>query len=427
MFKKLFVGLTRPQLEYEKLPVRLPQAERIPAPKTITLLHPKNEDHRLPSVLGIGDPVKTGQKLSLYSDQNFYVISPVTGTVAGFSPYTGDFGKSYIAITIAVGKDERFDDAFRQKMQNPTMELAAGYLAYVPGNPPWSVLADSENGIKTIVIRGVDPDPMVATSQYIAQSRINDLKKGIGILKEVSGVQDVILITAGESVQGYGHIGAQVKGVKTTYPSALPHMVMKAVLGQVVPAGKTCEDLGVCFFNAEAVASIGKAFESGRLPTTKTLTLVKKDGTSKIVETPIGTPIANILEAYGESVNEYDRVVFGGPMTGSAVYSLEHPVQPDTDSIIVMDRDKAASVSDYPCTNCGECVRICPAEMQVHMLVRFLEANQYEHAAETYDLYSCIECGMCSYVCVSRIPIFQYIRLAKYELQRAKTSEAADA
>lgn len=427
MFKKLFVGLTRPQLEYEKLPVRLPQAERIPAPKTITLLHPKNEDHRLPSVLGIGDPVKTGQKLSLYSDQNFYVISPVTGTVAGLSPYTGDFGKSYIAITIAVGKDESFDDAFRQKMQNPTMELAAGYLAYAPGNPPWSVLADSENGIKTIVIRGVDPDPMVATSQYIAQIRINDLKKGIGILKEVSGVQDIILITAGESVQGYGHIGAQVKGVKTAYPSALPHMVMKAVLGQVVPAGKTCEDLGVCFFNAEAVASIGKAFESGQLPTTKTLTLVKKDGTSKIVETPIGTPIANILEAYGESVNEYDRVVFGGPMTGSAVYALEHPVQPDTDSIIVMDRDQAASVSDYPCINCGECVRICPAEMQVHMLVRFLEANQYEHAAETYDLYSCIECGMCSYVCVSRIPIFQYIRLAKYELQRAKTSEAADA
>ena len=157
------------------------------------------------------------------------------------------------------------------------------------------------------------------------------------------------------------------------------------------------------------------------------MTLVKKDGTSKIVETRIGTPIVNILEAYGETVNEYDRVIFGGPMTGSTVYALEHPVQPDTDSIIVMDRNKAANVSDYPCINCGECVRICPAKMQVHMLVRFLEANQYEHAAETYDLYSCIECGLCSYVCVSRIPIFQYIRLAKYELQRAKTPEAADA
>ena len=427
MFKKLFVGLAPTRLEYEKLPVRLPEAERIPVPKSITLLHPKNEDHRLPSVLGIGDPVKTGQKLSLYPDQNFYVISPVTGTIAGLSPYTGDFGKNYIAITIAPGRDESFDEAFQQQMKNPTMQLAFSYLGYTPGNPPWRVLTDPENGIKTIVIRGLDPDPMVATSQYIAQACLNDLKKGIRILKEITGVQDIILITAGESVQGYGHIGAQVRGVETSYPSALPHMVMKDVLGQVVPAGKTFENLGVCFFNAEAVVSIGKAFESGQLPTTKILTLVKKDGASTIVETRIGTPVANILEAYGETVNEYDRVIFGGPMTGSALYALEHPVQPDTDSIIVLDRDKAAYVSDYPCINCGECVRICPAKMQVHMLVRFLEANQYEHAAETYDLYSCIECGLCSYVCVSRIPIFQYIRLAKYELQRAKTPEAADA
>jgi electron transport complex protein RnfC len=114
-------------------------------------------------------------------------------------------------------------------------------------------------------------------------------------------------------------------------------------------------------------------------------------------------------------------------MTGSAVYALEHPVQPDTDSIIVVDRDKAAYISDYPCINCGECVRNCPAKIQVNMLVRFLEANQYEEAADSYDLYSCIECGLCSYVCVSKIPIFQYIKLAKYELERAKIPEAADA
>jgi electron transport complex protein RnfC len=427
MIKKAFWGLSTPQINYEMLPVHLPETEKVPTRQRITLFHPKNDPLSVPSTLGIGDPVKTGEKLSLYPDQNDYVVSPVTGKIASLSPYTGDFGKNYIAIGITPDGNEIIDDTFQQQRQNPTMELLTEYLVGAPGDPPLSLLADSDGGINTIIIRGLDPDPTVATSQYIAQTRFNDLKKGIEILKQVTEVRDIILITAGETVQGYGHIGARVKSVTPNYPSALPHMVMKDVLGQVVPAGKTCEELGVCFFTAEAVISIGSAFESGQLPTSKTLTFIKKDGTPKIIETRIGTPIADILETFGETVNEFDRIILGGPMTGSAVYALEHPVRPDTDAIIVIDRDKAAYASDYPCINCGECVRTCPAKIQVNMLVRFLEANQYEEAADSYDLHSCVECGLCSFVCVSRIPIFQYIKLAKYELERAQTPEATDA
>ncbi len=204
-------------------------------------------------------------------------------------------------------------------------------------------------------------------------------------------------------------------------------MVMKNVLGEVVPAGKTSMDLGVCFLTAEAVASIGKAFTSGQIPVSKILTLITKDGSRRLIETTIGTPIRDILEAYGVSINKEDRLIFGGPMTGSAVYSLDHPVLPDTNAILVLDRSKAAYASEYPCINCGECVRVCPAQIQIPMLVRFLEAGQYEEAADSYDLFCCIECGLCSFVCVSRIPIFQYIKLAKYELDRAKTSEATNA
>jgi Na+-translocating ferredoxin:NAD+ oxidoreductase subunit C len=201
-------------------------------------------------------------------------------------------------------------------------------------------------------------------------------------------------------------------------------MIIKDLFGQVVPAGKKPENLGYCFMSAEAVASIGTAVSTGKIPTDKILTLIRKDGSTTLVSVRIGTPVSEVFKAGNITVNDKDQVIFGGPLTGSAIYSEDHPIMPDTDAIMVQDKDNIPFVSDYPCVNCGECVRICPARIQVNMLVRLLEPGHYDEAASNYDLHSCIECGLCSFVCVARIPIFQYIRLAKYELDRIRLAEA---
>ena len=132
----------------------------------------------------------------------------------------------------------------------------------------------------------------------------------------------------------------------------------------------------------------------------------------------LGTPVGDILQAAGITTGDRDRLILGGPMTGTALYDEKQIVRADTDAVMVQDAADVSLVSDYSCINCGECVRTCPTRIQVNMLVRFLEAGQYEDGAEAYDLYSCVDCGLCSYVCVARIPIYQYIRLAKYELAR---------
>jgi len=426
MLRKAFFGASIPQIKYEVLPVTMPEPDNVPASKTVVLLHPKSDKINVPTLFRPGDDVNAGQKISLFADDPAYVIATAAGRISSISPFTGDYGKSFLAITINITDGETEDNQFESVIQNPTLEGALDFLAFAPGRPPFNVFSDPEKAIHTIVISGIDSDLLVGTNQHIIKTKLNAVKSGIRALKSLIGIENIILTVPGESLQGFGHLGADVKAVGVNYPSALPRMIMKDVLGQTVPAGQSCEDLGVCFFSAEAVAAIGTAFDTGRIPLTKTLTLIRKDGSQKIIEARIGTPIQDIFDANGISVNEKDRIIFGGPMQGLAVYSLEHPVQPDTDAIMVLDQSQAANASDYPCINCGECVRACPAKIQVNLLVRFLEASQYEEAADSCDLYSCVECGLCSFVCVSMIPIFQYIKLAKYELERSKTAEAAN-
>jgi electron transport complex protein RnfC len=423
---KTFFGLGKPCLRYATLPPRLAGPEVVPAGTSVTLLHPGPAGLRTPAALKIGETVKTGQKLALYGGTG-YVIAPVTGTVAAMAPFAGDFGRDATAITITPASLETIDDQFADARREPSPETLRAFLAAAPGRPPLERLGDPQRPLKTLVVCGVDEDLLVFTQQHVLRARAHEVERGIRVLTQAAGIEDVVILTLKETVQGYGHIGGRVLGVDPVYPSAHPSLVMHQLFGREVPAGQTPEALGFCFMRAEAVAAVGAAFETGRIPVTKVLTLIARDGSARLVETIIGTRVGDIFERYGITVAAGDRIVFGGPMRGRAAYSLDQPVQPDTDALMVLDAASASQVSEYPCVNCGECVRVCPARMQINLLVRYLEAGKYEDAAESYDLDSCVECGLCAYVCVSKIPILQYIALAKHELARVRPTEDANA
>ncbi len=416
MIKRSFFALSKPRLTYDLLDTSLQSAEPIAVPGSLTLLLPEEIDSAKKALIGPGHAVKKGQKLKLYDDSTAYVLSPVAGTIKGFDSYSDDFGNTATYIMIKPDPSAKGDEQWAQTNLEKNLEFAVGYLGQIPGALPFSTLANPDYNIRTIVVTGADTDILCDTCQFVCTAYADQMVAGARILKEMTRA-DRICITVPENLSVQVDLdGFNVLKTSDTYPSSLPTMVMKNHLGKVLSPGTLPENEGVCFIRPEALVSLARIYETGHPVFDKVITLIDKGGKKYRVKATIGTPISKILSCFNVQINERDRVIIGGPMRGLATYTVHHPVVPDMDTIMVQDRDVIAELSDNACVNCGECIRICPANVPVNLLVRYLEATLYEEAADRFDLESCIECGLCSYVCRARIPLYQYIRLGKHEL-----------
>ena len=428
MIKKPFFSLGTPKLKYPVIQSQKKGHEKeIPLPEKATLLLNRPYSEIDENILKKGDTVKTGQRQPLNSGDDEYFISPVTGTISDISEYIGYLGLSYTSISIKTGDDEQLDDEFKKISESVSSESAVKFLGSLPGCPDFASIINPDPPLDTIVIYGIDNDLLVTTNQLIVKSRAEAIKEGLTFLKKTTGVNQIILVVSSALAGDAANSGAEIRIIDPVYPEALPEMIIKKVLGRVVPAGKDCKDMGVAFINAEAVAALADAFGSGEMPVNKVLTLINKDGSSLNVTARIGTPVKEVLKSFNIEVGHGDRLTLGGPMRGISIYSEDTPVMYDTDAIMVQDREQVIASSDIPCLNCGECVRVCPANVPVNMLVRLLENGLYEEAAQEYDLLSCIECGLCAYVCVARIPVFHFIMLGKYEFGRLNSMEESNA
>ncbi len=416
MIKRSFFSLTQPRLKYDLVEPDPKEPESIPIPANLILLLNEALDSTKDTSIKKGDKVEKGEKISLYKESTEYTISPVSGVINVIDTYSDDFGNKATYLVVRNDQNQTSDTNAVKYDLTDDIDSADKFLRTLPGAPPLKILANDDNKIETLVITCSDTDLLSTTSQYVAKSSIELIKEGVRILKKITNIMKFsIVVPQGLNIQT-DFDGIQTYRTSDEYPSSLPAMIMKDHLNTVLPAGLSPEDLGIAFITAEAVVSIAKAYRTKTSVFEKVLTLIGKDGKKHRIKATIGTPLRKILNNFSIHVNEKDRLIIGGPMKGFATYTHHHPVQPDMDTVIIQDRDIIPTLSDNPCVNCGRCVTICPTNVPVNLLARYLEADQYEEAFDKFDLGSCIECGLCAYVCLARIPLYQYIRLGKHEL-----------
>jgi electron transport complex protein RnfC len=369
------------------------------------------------------DFFKTGQRFQPMEGENRYLIAPITGSIENIGQERGYLGRTYTTIQFQAEDAEEWDQEFKNLPEKATFENAMTYLGQLPGDADFAGLLKNKERLHALAILGVDQDLLLKTRQGIVKNHLVDLNSGIDQVRRITGIDAVHMVISSDMQSYTTDFEATVHIVDPVYPKTLPKMIMKDIFGKEVAAGKRCEDHGVRFISPEAVVALANAFDSGRAPIEKWMTVIGKDGKAVQVRARIGTPVKDILTACQMETAHGDRLLLGGPMTGQSIFSEGMPIGYDTDGILVQDREQIVMTSDNQCINCGECVRACPARMPVNMLVRVLENGLYDEAVKDYDLLSCIECGLCSYVCVARIQVFHYIMLGKYEFSRLPAGE----
>jgi electron transport complex protein RnfC len=195
-------------------------------------------------------------------------------------------------------------------------------------------------------------------------------------------------------------------------------MLVTALTGREVPSGGLPMDSGCIVSNVGTMVAVAEAFTLGKPLIDRDLTVSGGACKSpKNIRVPIGTILTDLPKEFIDiDFSRLRKVLYGGPMMGTAVPAPDVPIQKNTSGIILMTEEELIAEEEGPCVRCGRCVRNCAMRLSPVVINNALDADDLDEAVDT-GLLDCIECGSCSYMCPARIKLTQRFRVGKLRLR----------
>ena len=427
--------------ELKELTSRLP-IRRMPFPEEIVLPLRQHTGAPARALVRRGDRVERGDRVG---EATGFVSSPVHASATGVVKDVGlrrhADGSMVESVVIAVDpvspqlprprivpeweglSPVRVVDAIRDA---GVVGLGgAAFPTHVKLSPPEDVELD------VIVANGAECEPYLTTDHRTMVEHPDRVMRGLRILMHALGVKRAIIgveknkpdaIRALRAVLP-ADLDVEVVGMTVKYPQGAEKMMLRTLLGRRVPPGKLPMHVGALVQNVGSIAAVAEVFDTG-LPLIERIVTVTGRGLRKPANlvVPVGTKVRDVLEFCGGLTPDARKVVFGGPMMGTALPYLDVPILKGTTGVVALTAAEARGERIYPCIRCGLCLDACPVFLNPSELGRLGRAGRYEGMWDAH-LADCMLCGSCSYVCPSNIPLAQMFSLAKSQLRRVRDLE----
>lgn len=415
-------------------------------------------------VVAVGDHVLAGQ---LLAEAGGFVSAPIyasaSGTVKAIGPHATSSGETAPAITITTDEEQAWlnpahDPANIERataetvhrilttdpvatMEPATIREAVGRAGIVglggAGFPAVVKLSPKDPAaIDYLIINGAECEPYLTSDYRLMLERGEELLGGCALLLRLfPGAKCVIGIEKNKpdairslSEKCKAHKNISVCPLKTKYPQGGERMLISAITGRKLNSTLLPASVGCVVMNVASVIAAWYAVTLDR-PLTHRVMTITGDGVASPCnpEVPIGISHKAVLEAVGGFAGQPRKIISGGPMMGTALFTTDIPVTKTSASVLALAKDPVALHDTTACIRCGKCLGACPERLVPAKLANAAEHDDFA-SFETLGGMECIECGSCAYVCPAKRHLVQSMRYGKRQtgaIIRARKAQEA--